>query len=294
VGRPNVGKSTLLNALLGQKLVIVTPTPGTTRSAVLGVYVAEDPPTQIAFVDTPGLHRPKSALGKLLEKEAKAGLAGTDVILFLTEVRRGKEKPGPNEADERVLELALEAGRPIVLAVNKVDRQKDKRQLLPLLSTWQARHPFAAMVPISATERTNLDALVGAIRNELPEGLAYDPAELTDRPERFFAGELVREAILRHTRDEIPHGVAVLVEKFEERERDVHIQATIVVEKPSHKGIVIGAKGALLKKIGTEARLEIEKLIERKVFLELWVKVIEGWTRDPARARQVHAEESAR
>ncbi len=289
VGRPNVGKSTLLNALLGQKLVIVTPTPGTTRSSVLGLYTTSEPPTQIAFIDTPGLARPKSALGKVLSDTARTALADADVVLFVTAAPSG---PGAGRgdvhpADAAVMDQLREAGRPAVLAINKVDSLRDKRRLLPVLEAYRSAFDFAAMVPISALRGDNLDALVGEIRARLPEGLAYDPEYFTDRPERFFAAELVREAILQNTRREVPHGSAVLIEQWEEDEKILRIGATIVVEKESHKKIVIGARGSLIKKIGTEARLEIERFLGRRVFLELFVKVVPGWTRDPRRVRQL-------
>lgn len=292
VGRPNVGKSTLLNALLGHKLVIATAVPGTTRASVLGVYVSEEPPTQIAFVDTPGLHRPKSALGKVLVEEAKAGLGGADVVVFVTEARK-KPADALHAEDERVLRLAIGAGRPIIAAVNKVDRLADKQALLPQLAQLSERHDFAALVPISATARIQLDALLSEIRDRLPEGVLYPDADvLTDRPARFFAAELVREAILRRTRAEIPHGVAVVIERFEQTEGLTRIHATIVVEKASHKGIVIGARGALLKEIGTEARQEIQRFLDAKVHLELWVKVVEGWTGHAVKARRLVSEGS--
>ncbi len=285
VGRPNVGKSTLLNALLGQKLAIATPRPGTTRSNVLGVYMKAEPPTQIAFVDTPGMGHSKTALHKLLVELAQAGLADTDAVVLVTD--RAAKDGGVFEGDLGVLDTVRVAGVPIVLAVNKADTFRPKDKLLPLLAAWQQAHDLAAIVPVSATEGHNLDALVAELRKLLPEGLLYDEDFLTDRPERFFAAELVREAVMRHTRDEVPYGVAVLLDEYLEEEKLTRISATIVVEKPAHKGIVIGARGSLLKQIGTEARLEIERLIGRKVFLKLWVKVVPGWTTHPGRVREL-------
>ncbi|MET0385045.1 MAG: GTPase Era [Polyangiales bacterium] len=288
IGRPNVGKSTLLNSLLGQKLAITTPKPGTTRSVLLGVYVQDKPPTQIAFIDTPGMHRPSNALGRALVEDAKAGLSTADVIVFVTDL--GKQ-PGhlsfPNPADAELLEQVKGTGVPIVLVLNKVDRLKDKALLLPWLERAGKSYDFAAIVPLSAQRKDNLDALVRSLREQLPEGLAYDPDVLTDKPQRFFASELLREAVLTHTRDEVPHGVAVLIDRFEESPELNRIAATIIVSKPGHKGIVIGRGGELIKQIGSDARVAMEALFERKVFLEMWVKVVPDWMNDPAKVQSL-------
>lgn len=289
VGRPNVGKSTLLNALLGQKLAIATERPGTTRSRLLGLFVAEDPPTQIAFVDTPGLVRPRSALGRALADEAQAAVRDADVVLLVVELPRGAGGDGAPvvpEEDRALAHAVAEAGRPSVLAINKVDQLRDKRRLLPWLAAYAGVHDFAALVPISALEADGLDRLVAELRPHLEPGLAYDPETLTDRPERFFAAELVREAVLRHVRSEVPYGVAVSLEHWDDDGDLARLHATIVVEKASHKGIVIGARGERLRTIGTEARLAIEALVGRRVHLELWVRVEEGWTRSPDGVRR--------
>jgi GTPase len=288
IGRPNVGKSTLLNALLGQKLAIAAPKPGTTRSTLLGVYTQKQPPTQIAFVDTPGLHRPRNALGRALVESAKSGAGDTDVIVMVTDVGKDGVHPATflRGGDTDVLELVRAAKVPAVLVINKVDRLKNKPQLLPVMEQALRMHPFVAVVPLSAQKGQNLEALVGALREHLPEGLAFDPSELTDKPERFFASELIREAVLQHTRDEVPHGVAVVIEQFQDTPTLHRVSATIVVSKNAHKGIVIGKGGAMLKQIGSDARLQMETLFGKKVFLELWVKVVEGWTEDP---NKVHA-----
>jgi GTP-binding protein Era len=289
IGRPNVGKSTLLNALLGQKLAIAAPKPGTTRSTLLGVYTQKSPPTQIAFVDTPGLHRPKNALGRALVEDAKAGFDGADVIVMVTDI--GKEGLHPESflrgGDTEVLELLRASNTPAILVINKVDKLRNKPALLPVMQQASKMHAFAAVVPLSAARNDNVSALVGAIRELLPEGLAYDPDELTDKPERFFASELIREAVLHHTRQEVPHGVAVIVEQFKEEPKLHRVSATIVVSKNAHKGIVIGKGGALLKQIGSDARAEMEALYGRKVFLELWVKVVEGWIDDPHKVQEL-------
>jgi GTP-binding protein Era len=287
VGRPNVGKSTLLNALLGQKLVIATPRPGTTRSCVLGVYAAEDPPTQIAFLDTPGLERPKGALGRVLIDAAKQSLVDCDSIVFVTEAPKANAPASVHEKDMAVLEALEAPGAPVILAINKVDKLKAKERLLSFIEAYRSAHPFEAIVPISATRGTNLDALLEEIRATLPEGLLYDPDFLTDRPERFFVSELIRESAMLNTRQEVPHGIACELDRYIEEDGLVRIEGTLIVEKQSHKAIVIGSKGDTIKKISTEARAQIEALLERKVYLRLWVKVVPGWTRDPIKAKQL-------
>jgi GTP-binding protein Era len=286
IGRPNVGKSTLLNSLLGQKLAITTAKPGTTRSVLLGVYVQREPPTQIAFIDTPGMHRPHNALGRALVEDAKAGLQAADVIVFVTEIgKQGGTLSFPSAPDAEILEQLKPLRTSVILVINKVDRLKQKGLLLPLIERANQAFGFSAIVPLSALRNDNVEALVAAIREHLQEGLAYDPEQLTDKPQRFFVSELVREAVLEHTRDEVPHGVAVIVERFEETEQLDRVSATIIVSKPAHKGIVIGRAGERIKQIGSEARLALEDLFERKVFLELWVKVVPNWMDDPAKVQ---------
>jgi len=289
IGRPNVGKSTLLNSLLGQKLAITTPKPGTTRSVLLGVYEQKDPPTQIAFVDTPGLHRPSNALGRALVEDAKAGLISADVIVFVTEVSKqpGASLNFPNPADAEALAQLQGQKCPVVLVLNKVDRLKERAMVLPIIQAATRKHEFAAIVPLSALRNDNVPALISAIREHLHEGLAYDPEQLTDKPQRFFASELIREAVLTHTRDEVPHGVAVLIERFEESPELYRVAATIIVSKPGHKGIVIGHAGERIKQVGIDARTGMEALFERKVFLELWVKVVPDWMHDPAKVQSL-------
>jgi GTP-binding protein Era len=287
VGRPNVGKSTLLNALVGQKLVIATPRPGTTRSCVLGVYASDNPPTQIAFVDTPGLERPRGALGRVLGDSARGGLANSDVTVLVTEAPKTKGTTEVDDKDRAVLQ-ALEAFEmPVILAINKVDRLKDKDKLLPFIDAYQKVRGFAAVVPISATQEINLEALVDEIRNNLPEGLLYDADFLTDRPERFFVSELIREAAILNTRQEVPHGIACQLESYREEPEIVRIEGSLIVEKASHKAIVIGRQGETIKRISTQAREQIEAFLQRKVYLRLWVKAIPGWTRDPVKAREL-------
>lgn len=294
VGRPNVGKSTLLNALLRQKLVIATPRPGTTRSCVLGVYASNDPPTQIAFIDTPGLERPRGALGRVLADSARRGLLDCDAIVFVTEAPKPGAEGAINEDDAPVLEAIAESNAPVILAINKVDKLKAKERLLAFIEAYRATGELAAVVPISATRGTNLDALIAEIRSLMPEGLLYDPEFLTDRPERFFVSELIREAAMLNTRHEVPHGIACELDAYQEEDALVRIEGTLIVEKPSHKAIVIGRRGETIKKISTEAREQIERLLGHKVYLRLWVKVVPGWTRDPVKARELAVKEGQR
>ena len=297
VGRPNVGKSTLLNALLGQKLAIATAKPQTTRHRILGVYTSDEPATQIAFVDTPGLHRPKNALGRALVEEAQGALEGSEVVLWLIESPTDKDHGAPqlSAADREVRELLRGVNGPkLVVGLNKVDRLKDKTKLLPWLTYYTEALKPEAVVPIAALKDRGLKQLVGELRKHLPPGVLYaDKDFVTDRPERFFVAELVREAVIRNTREEVPYAVAVLIESYEESAGLTRVQASVIVEKPNHKKIVVGAGGAMLKKIGSEARAEIEALLERKVFLGLFVKVIENWTEDPKRVRELAMESSS-
>lgn len=288
VGRPNVGKSTLLNVLLGQKLVITTPRPGTTRSCVLGVYTSSNPPTQIAFVDTPGLSRTKGALGRVLSDNAMQGLVDSDCILLMTEVPKQGSIGSIDPRDIDVLRTLALSNQPIILAVNKVDRLKSKEVLLPYLDRFARERPFHAIVPISAVQGTNLDALIHEIRSALPAGLLYEDDDfLTDRPERFFAGELIREAAMLNTRQEVPYGIACSIERYEDQGGLVRIEGSLIVEKASHKAIVIGARGEAIKRISTHARKEIEAFLGKRVFLRLFVKVVPGWTQDPSKAKQL-------
>jgi GTP-binding protein Era len=232
------------------------------------------------------LHRPDSALERSAVEAAKGSLSEADVAVLMVAVGRdGKTREGGGE--DEALEIATQSDRPIILVLNKVDRLHDKTKLLPTLEAWAKRHPFAAIVPTSALDGDNLDALIEEIRNLLPESDEEFDDTLSDRPERFFVAELVREAVITHTRQEVPYGVAVTIEAFAEEAKHTRIEASIVVERDSHKGIVIGKGGARLKEIGTDARKEIEDFLGRHVFLKLWVKVVERWTRNPARVREL-------
>lgn len=287
IGRPNVGKSTLLNALLGQKLVIASPRPGTTRACVLGVMIQQAPPTQLAFIDTPGFERPKNEVGKILVRETRESLQTADCILFVTDFKPKRAFHTLDKSEEPLFDILAQAKLPALLAVNKVDLAKDKGKLLPLLSHYQKRFPFVSVVPVSATKAQQLEALTKELRCLLPEGRLYDEETLTDRPMRFFAAELIREAVFLETRQEVPYGAAVIIDEFTEDLALLRITATVVVERPGHKGIVIGKAGERLKAIGTRARQGLEAMVGQKVFLQLWVKVVEDWTTSPQKAKQL-------
>ncbi len=279
VGRPNVGKSTLLNRLVGAHVSITSRKAQTTRHRILGIRT--EPSAQLVFVDTPGYQtRFANALNRAMNRAVTGTLAGVDALVLVVEAT------GWDERDDAVLAL-LPPGVPAVLALNKADRVKDRAKLARLLADCAARHAFAALVPVSAEKGTQVEALVGELARLLPEGEpAYEPDALTDRSERFLAAELVREKLFRLLGDELPYTTAVLIEKFEQEGQLRRVAASIVVDRPGHKGIVIGEQGATLKRIGTEARVAMEALFGGKVFLELWVKVKSGWADDEAVVRQ--------
>ncbi|MCX6618871.1 MAG: GTPase Era [Acidobacteria bacterium] len=275
LGRPNAGKSTLLNALVGAKLAIVTRTPQTTRTLVQGVLNL--PGAQVIFVDTPGIHQPDSFFNQRMMEAVRTALQERDLLVYVADAVRpfGAE-------DGEAVEVLRAARAPIVLALNKIDRLHDKSALLPLIEQYKLLHGFADYLPISALTGEGLKELRAAIVERLPEGPEYFPPEhLTDQPERFLAAELIREKVMQVTREEVPHAVAVLVDRWEETPRLTRIAATIYVEREGQKGIVIGAGGELLKRAGTAARQEVETLLGRKVFLELFVKVRPHWRDNP-------------
>ena len=271
IGRPNVGKSTLINSLIGQKIAIMSDKPQTTRNKILCVLTQED--AQILFIDTPGIHKPKHKLGEYMVNVAENTLKEVDVILFVVDA---SEDIGAGEL--YILERLQMTNKPIILVVNKVDKIS-QQQILPIISRYTDRQDFVAAMPISAKENTNLEELVEEIKKHLEEGPQYYPEDMvTDQPERLVAAELIREKVLHLTREEIPHAIAVDIEEMTTRKNeDVYIRATIYVERDSQKGIVIGAKGALLKEIGALARTDIENLLGSKVYLDLWVKVKKDW-----------------
>jgi GTP-binding protein Era len=275
LGRPNAGKSTLLNALVGAKLAIVTAIPQTTRTLIQGVLNL--PGAQVVFLDTPGIHQPDSAFNRRMMETVRTALADRDLLIYLVDAA----KPfGP--ADQQAVGLVRASRAPVLLALNKIDRLKDKSALLPLIEQYHCWHDFAAYLPISALKGDGVDALREAILARLPEGPEYFPPDhLTDQPERFLAAELIREKVMIETREEVPHAVAVLVDRWEETPQLTRIAATVYVERAGQKGIVIGAGGGLLKRAGTAARQDMEALFGRKIFLELFVKVRPRWRDNP-------------
>ena len=272
VGRPNVGKSTLTNGLIGEKIAIMSDRPQTTRNKIMCILNTDN--AQIMFLDTPGIHKPHHKLGEYMVRTAESTLKEVDVILFVIDV---SEKRGAGE--NYILELLQKVKTPVILVANKIDKLQDKSKLFNIINEYTALYNFAAVVPVSALEDTEFPGLVAEITKHLPEGPDYFPDDMiTDQPERVIAAEMIREKVLRSTRDEVPHSIAVEVDEFKVRENeDVYIRATIFVERESQKGIVIGAKGSLLKKIGQQARKDIEALLGCKVFLELWVKIKADW-----------------
>jgi GTP-binding protein Era len=273
VGRPNVGKSTLLNAALGQALAIVSPVPQTTRNRILGVV--HRPGVEIVLLDTPGIHKPYSRLGRALNRTAREATSDADAVVYVaTPGSKASVHPG-----DRTLLADIGEGIPTILVVNQIDRVKDKATLLPLLEQLGQLRDFAAIVPISALRGDGVDRVLDEVEKILPIRPArFDDDTLTDRPVRFFAGEFVREQVLLSTREEIPHAVAVEVTSFEEKGDRVVIEATIHVEREGQKRILIGHGGEKLKAIGTLARPRIEEMLEKKVYLSLWVRVTAGWT----------------
>jgi GTP-binding protein Era len=270
VGRPNVGKSTLLNRIVGQKVAIVTDKPQTTRNRILAI--ANTPSAQIVFFDTPGIHKPKHEMNRRMVDLALRSLKTVDLALLLVDVT---EPFGGG--DEFVLERVRQAKVPVVLALNKVDRIK-KPEILTIIDDYRRRHEFTDIVPISALTGKNVDALVSVLERQLPEGEPlYPPDTLTDLPERFFVSEIVREKILGATREEIPYSTAVVIDSWEEGEKLTRIEASILVERESQKGIVVGKGGSMLKGIGTAARRDIEAFLGVKVFLGLHVRVRSEW-----------------
>ncbi len=274
LGRPNAGKSTLLNAVLGQKLAIVTSKPQTTRTSIQGVVTADD--YQIVFMDTPGIHRSNTLMNKRMMDTVRA-TASADVVLFLIDVLEPFR-----EEDAEAIDLVKKLESPAIAVLNKVDKLPDKTKLLALIEHLRGLHEFAEFIPISAMKGTGVDSLLKEIVKRLPEGEAMFPEDhLTDQPSRFLAAEILREKILHHTQQEVPHAVAVLVDTWVETPKILKIAATIYVEKPGQKAILIGAGGESLKKIGTLARYEMEKAFERKIFLQTFVKVKANWRQDP-------------
>ncbi|HEY6264810.1 MAG TPA: GTPase Era [Candidatus Acidoferrum sp.] len=280
VGRPNAGKSTLLNRLVGQKIAIVTSKPQTTRNRIQGIV--SKPQSQIIFIDTPGLHEADSALGRQMMQEVAAALEGIDVLLLMVDA--SNQHP---HADELMLQKAQRFRGKTILALNKVDRLP-KPKLLPLIDSFSKAFEFSAIVPISALKGAGCEELLGEITKQLPEGEPYFPEDqITDQPERFLASEIIREKAVQLMYHEVPYALAVVVEKYEETPRLLRIEATMNVERDSQKKILIGHKGEMLKKIGTEARKELEALLDTRIYLGLFVKVVPDWRESPQKVREL-------
>ena len=271
VGRPNVGKSTFMNYVLGQKIAIMSDKAQTTRNKIQGVYTNQD--CQIVFLDTPGIHKPKHELGNFMVESAYSALKEVDAVLFMV---NAAEKRGPG--DDFIIEKLKKIKTPVFLVLNKIDLISPD-ELLDRVESYQETIPFAGIIPISVLQGNNVQELMTTLTNHLPEGPQYYPSDqITDHPEYFVVSELIREKILHLTKEEIPHSVAVTVDKMQKDEFDkVHVYANIIIERPTQKGIIIGKGGKLLKEIGVRARKDIEQLLGNKVYLELWVKVEKDW-----------------
>lgn len=272
IGMPNVGKSTILNKLVGQKIAIISPRPNTTRNKILGIMHKEG--CQAVFLDTPGFHKPKTKLGESMVRTVNEAMGDADLLMFVTE-------PTPNVSPSEIAILEKLEGRPCILVINKTDTVK-KDELLAVISAYSDLYPFCDIVPISARTRDNIDELISIIKERLPEGPMYYPEDMvTDQQEKEIVAELIREKMLKILRDEVPHGVAVEIVKMKYSESEkgdmYNISANIFCEKNSHKGIIIGKNGKTLKEIGTSARIDCERMLDAKVYMELWVKVKEDW-----------------
>ncbi len=277
LGRPNAGKSTLLNALIGEKLAIISPKPQTTRNRIQGILhvpkQGKRPGAQVVLIDTPGVHKPDSSLGRKMMVEVREALEGCDLVLLIVDATR-RFSP----ADEFVLNMAKQAGTPVYLLLNKIDLLKEKGKLLPMIEEYRRLQDFKEVIPLSALKRDGLDVLLNQLVAGLPAGPRYFPEDqITDQPVRFMAAEIIREQVLFDTKEEVPHATTVVVEQFEEGAKLTRIAAVIYCERESQKAILVGKGGQMLKKIGTGARLQIERMLGTKVFLELFVKVQSGW-----------------
>ncbi|MEF2247249.1 GTPase Era [Paenibacillus sp. IITD108] len=271
IGRPNVGKSTLMNHLIGQKIAIMSDKPQTTRNKIHGVYTTEN--TQIVFLDTPGIHKPQSKLGNYMMKTAESALKEVEAALFLIDVSEGL-----GGGDRYIIEQLKKTKTPVFLVMNKIDKVEPEA-LLPIIAQYNELYPFAEIVPVSALHGNNINTLIEQLTKYMPPGPQYYPADqITDHPEQFVCAELIREKILHLTREEVPHSIAVAIEDMRVQDNGVvYIGAIIFVERDSQKGIIIGKRGELLKQVGQKARHDIEALLGSKIFLELWVKVKKDW-----------------
>lgn len=271
IGRPNVGKSTFLNRVIGQKIAIMSDKAQTTRNTIQGVLTQND--AQMIFIDTPGIHKPKHKLGDFMVKLAENTLNEVDAVIFMINAEEGYGK-----GDQYIIDRLAQVSRPVYLIVNKID-QVHPDQLFDLIIRYKDKYPFKEIIPISALEGNNVDHLLTVLKDQLPSGPKYYPDDqITDHPERFIISELIREKALQLTREEVPHSIAVVIEQIEKKpDEKVLVQAIIIIERKSQKGIIIGKQGAMLKKIGSQARRDIERLLGSKVYLELWVKVQKDW-----------------
>ncbi|BAU27264.1 GTP-binding protein Era [Aneurinibacillus soli] len=273
IGRPNVGKSTLMNHIVGQKVAIMSDKPQTTRNKIRAVYTSEE--GQIVFLDTPGVHKPKSKLGDYMNKMVETALREVDVILFLVDA---SEKLGPG--DEFIIEKLKQVKTPVYLVINKIDKVHPE-ELLPFIDRYKDLYDFAQIIPVSALAGSNVTRLMETLVDEMPEGPQYYPEDqITDHPERFVVAELIREKVLHLTREEIPHSIAVVIDQMKPRDEHktlIDIYATIYTERSTQKGILVGKQGAMMKEIGRLAREDIERLLGTKVYLNLWIKVKKDW-----------------
>ena len=281
LGRPNAGKSTLLNALVGEKLAIISPKPQTTRNRILGIVNLPKrkgrDAAQIILIDTPGVHKPDSSLGRKMMVEVREALDGCDVVLLLTDVTHRLDA-----RDQFALQMVERSKAKVCLVLNKIDQLKGKDRLLPLIEEYKKLHSFHAIIPISALKHDGLEILLAEVTSALPVSPPYFPEDqITDQPLRFMCAEIIRERVLIETEDEIPYATTVMVDEFEEGPRLTRIAATIYCEREGQKAILIGKKGSMLKKIGTSARLQIERMTGTRVFLELFVKVQPNWRQSP-------------
>jgi len=285
IGKPNVGKSTILNAFLRQKIAIVSEKPETTRDNIQGILTTEQ--AQIIFVDTPGIHRPHLLLGKSMVKKAKSSLLDTDLLLFVIDLASGLRSE-----DFMIIDLIRDVGKPAIAVINKIDRAS-KKNILPIIDELKNRYGFLDFIPISAIEDDNIELLKGKILENLQAGEVYYPdGQVTDKNEIFQTSEIIREKVLSNTRQEVPHSVAVKIEKFSHRQdKDIlDIEAIIYVERDSQKGIIVGKKGSMTKTIAVSSRQELEEIFKKKVFLQVWVKVLKDWRKDPKMIRFLEIE----
>lgn len=281
IGRPNVGKSTFMNKVIGQKVAIMSDKAQTTRNKIQGVLTQQD--AQLVFIDTPGIHKPKHRLGDFMVRIAENTLNEVDAILFMI---NAKEEYG--KGDQYIIDSLQKTNRPVFLVINKIDLVHPD-ELLPLIEQYKNKYKFEEIIPVSALEGNNVTHLLDVMKDNIPEGPQYYPEDqITDHPERFIISELIREKALELTREEVPHSITVVIENIEERESNAaFIQATIVTERKTQKGILIGKQGSMLKNIGKNARKDIEALLGSKVYLELWVKVQKDWRNKDSQLRQL-------